>query len=155
MKRAIVAAVLMLGLTPPRTATEVNGEHVVLPNPRLLRCTSAECFQLWSEKPIQSAVFPKQLIVDMNQGCIYGMTALYDKSVSVDAIKSAIDERYAKWQNTELSSSPVKLWRVEPEQFTIQLSVASGGDEKRKVAEAGTKQTIYIAFGGKSTCNFP
>jgi hypothetical protein len=28
-----------------------------------------------------------------------------------------------------------------------------GGREKRNMADAGTKQVIYIAFGGKSACN--
>jgi len=81
------------------------------------------------------------------------MTALYDKSVSVDDLKTAIDERYEKWAHTDFANSPVKLWRVEPEKFAIQLSVAGKEDEKKNIAEAGTKRAIYIAFGGRSACN--
>jgi hypothetical protein len=155
MKRVIAAVVLMLGLAHFQTAKEENGRRFVLPNPQLLRCSSSDCFQLWSEKPEANAVFPKQVIIDMNQNCIYGLRALYDKSIPVDDIKSAIDERYAKWARADFVNSPLKLWRVEPEKFAIQLSVADKKDEKRNVAEAGTKQAIYIAFGGRSTCNIP
>ncbi len=89
----------------------------------------------------------------MNQNCLYGVTALYDKSVSVDDVKTAIDERYEKWAHADSANSPVKLWRVEPEKFAIQLSVAGKEDEKKNIGEAGTKQAIYIAFGGRSACN--
>ena len=88
----------------------------------------------------------------MNQNCLYGMTALYDKSISFDDIKAAIDERYGKWALPGFENSAMKLWRVEPEKFAIQLSIADKKDEKINIAEAGTKQAIYIATGGKSAC---
>jgi hypothetical protein len=154
MKKLIVAIVLMLGLAHSQTAKEEKTSHLVLPNPKLLRCISSDCFQLWSEKSVEAnAVFPKQLIIDMNQSCLYGMTALYDKSVSVDDVRTAIDERYEKWAHTDSANSPIELWRVEPEEFAIQLSVAGKEDEKKNIAEVGTKQALYIAFGGRSACN--
>jgi hypothetical protein len=55
----------------------------------------------------------------------------------------------------EFVSSPLKIWRVEPDKFAIQLSVADKKDEKQNIADAGTKQAISIAFGGKSACNVP
>jgi len=113
---------------------------------------------LWLEKPAEANdVFPKQLIIDMNQSCLYGMTALYDKSIPVEDVKAAIDEHYGKWALplNDDAAGPVKLWRVEPEKFAIQLSVADKKDEKRNRAEAGTKRAIYIAFGGRSACSIP
>jgi len=110
------------------------------------------------EKPAEAnAVFPKQLIIDMNQSCLYGMTALYDKSIPVEDVKAAIDERHGKWALplNDDAAGPVKLWRVEPEKFAISLSIADKKDEKRNIAESGTKQAIYIAFGGRSACNIP
>ncbi len=127
-------------------------DHIMLPNPKLLRCTSSDCYQLWSETPEPKAVFPKQVIFDMDQGCIYGMTVLYDKSVPLDQIKSAIDDRYRQWSVEEIKSPALHLWRVEGQKFSIQLSVANKADEKRDLAEAGTRQVIYIAFGAKSAC---
>ena len=155
MKRVIAAVVLTLGLIHLQSTKEENGKRFMLPNPRLLRCTSSDCFQLRSEKPEANAVFPKQVIIDMNQNCIYGVTALYDKSVPVDDVKSAINARYGKWASADFVNSPLNLWRVESEKFSIQASVADQKDEKRHVAESGTKQGIYIAFGGRSACNIP
>ena len=95
------------------------------------------------------------MIVDMDQGCIYGMTALYDKSVPLEQIVSAIDDRYKQWTVNGLSHASLRVWRVEDQKFSIQLAVASKEDEKRNAAEAGTRQAIYIAFGGKSACDTP
>jgi hypothetical protein len=153
MKTAIAAVLLILGLTHFQTVKEKNDGRLVLPNSNLLRCESSDCFQLWPQKPEAHAIFPKQLVIDMNQNCIYGLTALYDKSVPVDDIKSAIDARYARWANHDFVNSPLKLWRVESEKFAIQLSVADRKDEKRNVAEAGTKLVTYISFGEKTACN--
>ena len=157
MKSVIVALVLMVGLAHCQTAQEEKSIRLVLPNPKLLRCRSSDCFQLWSENSTEPiAVFPKQMIIDMNQSCLYGMTALYDKSVPVGDVKAAIDERYGKWAvPLEDPSGPVKLWRVQPEKFAIQLSVGDKTTEKMNIADVGTKQAIYIAFGGRSACTTP
>jgi hypothetical protein len=157
MKRLIAAAVLMLSLAHCQTAKEEKSARLALPNAKLLRCKSSDCFQLWLEKSAETnAVFPKQLVIDMNQNCLYGMTATYDKSIPVQDVRAAIDERYGRWAlPLDDPSGPVKLWRVEPEKFAIQLSVADKKDEKMNIADAGTKQAIYIAFGGRSACTIP
>lgn len=155
MKRTIAALTLILSLPHSQVAMGQNRDRLALPNPKLLRCSSSDCFQLWSEAIEQKAIFPKQMIVDMDQGCIYGMTALYDKSVPLDQIKSAIDDLYRQWSVNDLGNSNLHIWRVDPQKFVVQLGVASKQDEKRNVAEAGTRQAIYLAFGGKSACSTP
>jgi hypothetical protein len=81
MKRVIAAGVLILGLTHCQTAKEEKSSRLVLPNAKLLRCKSSDCFTLWLDRSAEAnAVFPKQVIIDMNQSCLYGMTVLYDKS---------------------------------------------------------------------------
>jgi hypothetical protein len=80
------------------------------------------------------------------------MTALYDKSVPVDQIISAIDALYKQWSVKELNNSSLHVWRVEPQGFAIQLGIADKNDQKRNIAEAGTRLLIYIAFGGRSAC---
>jgi hypothetical protein len=110
---------------------------------------------LWPEKPEANAVFAKQLIVDMNQDCLYGMTALYDKSVSAEEIRLAIDEHFARSSSSTSLGPQHYLWRVEPEKFAIQLSVASKEDERRHTADVGSKRVIYLAFGGRSACDTP
>jgi hypothetical protein len=108
------------------------------------------------EKSLETnAVFPKQVIVDMNLNCLYGVTALYDASTPVNDVSGAIDERYGKWAVPEFANSPVRIWRVQPERFAIQLSVVNKKDEKRNAVESGTTQAVYVAFGGRSACNVP
>jgi len=151
MKRLIAPLVLLLGLANSQTAQEENSKHVVLPNPKLLRCKSADCFQLWSESPSEGNVFPKQVTVDMDSGCLYALRASYDKSVSFDEVKAAINEHYGEWALNQFGDSRMKLWRIEPDKFAINLSVADKKDEKMNIAEAGTKQVYFIAFSG--SCN--
>jgi hypothetical protein len=103
-----------------------------------------------------NAVYPKQLLIDMNQDCLYCLQAIYDKSVSVQDVEVAIDGHYLASKNTDFEKSPLRLWRVESEKFAIQLSADDKKDVKRNIsAEAGTKRIIYIAFGGRSACNNP
>jgi hypothetical protein len=86
MRKVIATAALALVLAAFQTAKEQNGGRLVLPNPKLLQCRSSDCSQLWSVKSEADGVFPRQIIVDMDHNCIYGVTALNDKSVSVDAV---------------------------------------------------------------------
>jgi len=134
-------------------AAAQSARRVVLPNPGLLRCSSADCSQLWPANMDQKAIFPKQVTLDTDRGCVYGMTVLYDKSVPFDRIKAALDDRYEQWSAKDAGSSVLRVWRVEPQKFSIQLAVADKADEKKHWAEAGTKQVIFIAFKGKAACN--
>jgi hypothetical protein len=159
MKRIVVVLTLMLvPVLALNNLSKVGGENlgrVVLPNSKLLRCSSSNCFQLFSEAVERKAISPKQVVLDIDNGCIYGMTAMYEKSVPIDWIKSGIDEDYKQWFVSYPSDSNLYLWRVGPQKFAVQLSIASKEDEKRNAAEAGTRQVIYIAFGGKSACSAP
>jgi len=152
MKKVIAAAALTLTLAHFQTSEQQNGGRCVLPNPKRLQCRSSDCTQLWSDKPEAGAVFPKQIIVDMDHNCIYGVTALHDKSASVDVVETTIDERYKKWASADFANSPVRLWRVEPEKLAIQFSGANEQDEKRNVTEVGAKQVIFLPIGGRSAC---
>ncbi len=152
-----IIAVMLLALGLP-TWQSVQGSkpNIVLPNPKLLTCKFSDCSQLWLDKvAAANATFPKQLIIDSNQRCIYGMTALYEKSISLEELEAAIDQQYGKWAVPGFEKSSIRLWRVEPEKFAIQLSVADKKDEKRQFAEAGTKLAIFITFGGQAGCNAP
>jgi hypothetical protein len=152
MKKVLAAVFLVLAPTYSQTALKETRSRIILPNPDLLRCKSLACSQTWLEKSEQpNAVFPKQVIIDMNQDCLYGFTALYDSSIPLDEIRNALDDRYGKWAVS--LANPLNVWRIEPDKFAIQLSVADKNDQKRHIAEAGTKQVIYIAFGGRSACN--
>ncbi len=169
---AVVAMMAMLGLTSWGRIGHENGSRIVLPNSKLLGCRSSGCFQLWQDEPAQAdAIYPRQVIIDIfgNDRCPRGILALYEKSVSTEEIKAALDERYGKWALADFATSPVKLWRVEPEKFVIQLAITDDRTKKTKkvtrdeafafglsqaiersnVAEGGMKQVIYLAFAGE------
>jgi hypothetical protein len=110
---------------------------IVLPNPQLIHCRSAECSQLWKDDSGEGrAVYPSQVLTDVVNGEVVGLTAVYDKSVSTQEIRAAIDTLYAKWK-LDLHGGKMALWRVESDQIAIDLS-----DQ-----DDGTKQVIYLKFG--------
>jgi hypothetical protein len=110
---------------------------IVLPNPQLIHCRSAECSQLWKQDSGDGgAVYPAQVLTDFVNGEIVGLTAVYDKSISTQELRAAIDTLYAKWKFPPDSSSPF-LWRVTPEQLVAQLSDR----------DDGTKLLIYLKIG--------
>jgi len=104
---------------------------VVLPSPQLIHCRSVECSQLWNKNG-GPALYPAQVLTDVVNGEVVGLTAVYDKSVSMEELRSAIDELYPNAAIHGLTG----LWRVEAEQIAIQLS-------SRK---DGTKQLVYLKF---------
>lgn len=169
MKRVIVAVSLILGLASYGRVNQKNGKHIVLPNSRLLGCKSSSCSQLWADNSLSSeAIYPRQLMVDIfgEAPCPLGLAAIYEKSISLDDLKASIDGQYGKWALPSNADSPVKLWRVEPEKFAIQLSVTEDRtkeatteekyadaishlvDQRKRSnpAEGGMGQVIYIAF---------
>ena len=53
--------------------------RIVLPNPQLIHCHSAECSQLWKQDSGDGgAVYPAQIMTDLVNGQIVGFTAVYD-----------------------------------------------------------------------------
>jgi hypothetical protein len=102
---------------------------IVLPNPQLIHCRSAECSQLWKQDSGDGGVvYPAQVSTDFVNGEVVGLTAVYDKSVSKNELHAAINTLYEKWERLD------GLWRVEPERIVIQLAERSDG----------TKQLIYL-----------
>ena len=155
--KTLAAAIILILATPfSETAHEGNVSQLVLPNTKLLKCRSADCSRLWPDQSISgTVVFPKQVILDTDRGCPYGMTAMYDKSVALDEVAAAIDRAYGQSAIPHSTSSKARLWRFDSQRFAIQLTVADEKDEKRNFAEVGTKVAIYLAFGGKSACGSP
>jgi hypothetical protein len=149
MNRLVAAMIFTMSLTSYGQTKHETGIHVILPNPKLLKCISSDCAQLWQDKPPDTNdIRPKQVVVDLlrDDYCPTGVMAHYDKTVATDVLKTAIDERYGKWAMANFTSGPVMLWRVESEKFVISLSAADKRDEKREGLEPGTKTVIYLSF---------
>ncbi len=142
---------VMIALTCLTSSSYGQTKRVILPNSKLIRCVSLECSQLWEDKaPEANDIYPKAVTVELpdNTPCALAVTAQYDKSVSLDDLKAAIDARYGKWAGVTNAASPVKSWRVEPERFTIRLRNITEQDAKLSddTLEVGTKTVVYTSF---------
>jgi hypothetical protein len=113
--------------------------HIVLPSTELMGCQTPACSQVLPEQTGDAqAIYPWQVMVDFNQGKVIGLTAYYDKPVTFEDLRAAIDARYAKWA-ASFSNDKLRAWRVEPEHFVISLSVVS----------SGMVRVIYLIFDAK------
>jgi hypothetical protein len=100
----ILAAITLASCVSVAATTNI---HIVLPNPKLLGCESVTCSQLWlNNDAVPGAKYPKQLRIDFSDGSTtttlvgslfefpngvpYGLTAVYDKSVTIDDVEASI-----------------------------------------------------------------
>lgn len=109
---------------------------IVLPNPQLIHCRSAQCSQLWKQDSGDGGVvYPAQVFTDFVNGEVVGPTAVYDRAVSKEEIQAAINALYEKSAIHRDNGTVIEgLWRVESEKIAIQLAEFSNG----------TKQLIYL-----------
>jgi len=76
-----------------------NTRKIILPNPKLIHCHAAECSQLWKDDSVDGErVYPAQVLTDVVDGEIVGLTAVYDKSLSFPEIRAAFNALYQKSQ---------------------------------------------------------
>lgn len=115
-----------------------NARKIVLPNPQLIHCRSAQCSQLWKQDSGDGGeVYPAQVLTDFVDGEIVGLTAVYDKSVSKKELQAAINALYEKWAIRSTDGTVIDgLWRVESERIAISLFESSDG----------TKRVTYLKF---------
>jgi hypothetical protein len=116
---------------------------IVLPNPQLIHCHSAECSQLWKQDSRDGGVvYPAQVLTDFVNGEVVGLTAVYDKSVSTKELRAAINALYEKSAVHRANGMVIDgLWRVEPEQLAISIFESTDG----------AKEVIYLKFGTYSS----
>lgn len=138
--RSLVSALSCLIVALCASAQAGTGTRkIVLPNPQLIRCRSAECSHLWTQgSGDDGAVYPSQIMTDLVNGEVVGLTAVYDKSVSAGELQASIEALYGKWT---LHSVAISGWRVESKQLLVSL--ADGID--------GAKEVIYLKFGTPSS----
>ena len=135
-RRVIGAASCVLVVLCAFAQAGKSARRIVLPNPQLIHCDSAECSQLWKQDSGDGrTVYPAQILTDLVNGQVVGLTAVYDKSVSESELRATINALYGKW--TFQSDSRIAIWRVESEQFVI--SIFDGID--------GAKEVTYLKLG--------
>jgi hypothetical protein len=135
--RAMAVAGCLLASLSAGTQAGGSTRKIVLPSPRLIHCRSAECSQLWKQDSSDGGtVYPAQVLTDFVNGEVVGLTAVYDKSVSKEELRAAINALYGKAPQVATD-----IWRVEPEQLAI--SVFDGSN--------GAKEVTYLKFGTYSS----
>ena len=114
MEKVIAVAIFLIGASCFAQSKHESVRRVVLPNPALLRCTSSACSGLWQgDPPDANAVHPRQVSIDLwGNSCPLGLTALYDKSVSVDELKPQSTSNMANgpWRGTQPRPSVSGAW---------------------------------------------
>lgn len=146
INRLIVASALFSASLPASSQAGSGIHTIVLPNPQLIHCHAAACSQLWKDDPAANGgVYPAQVLTDVVNGEVVGLTAVYDKSVSTTEIRNTIDALYGRWKVVELcSTNRACVWRVGQEQFVIQLT-----DEKDRT------QLTYLKFARNASSLVP
>jgi hypothetical protein len=130
-----VIAVCFLASLCAAAQERATTRKIVLPSPSLIHCHSVPCSQLWNKDSGNGADYPAKVLTDFVNGEVVCLTAVYDKSVSTAEIQSAIDALYGNWKVVQ--SDKLWLWRIEPEQLSIQLADR----------DDGTKWLMYLKFG--------
>lgn len=113
--------------------------RVILPNPKLIGCSTTACPPVLPDGKDSRSVYPWQVSLDYNNGSVIGLTALYDDPTTLKDVKAVIDERYGKWAWAANVKMDGGSWRVEPENFVIGLSTN----------DTGMVQVIYLSFDPK------
>ena len=132
------AAMLRRALYRPPSAGGPPGK-VILPDPKLIRCSPSGCPSVLPGSKGPRLAYPWQVSLDYTDGSVIGLTALYDEPVSVDDVRTAVNERYGKFAFNSNGKTPVNLWRVEPESLAISLSKN----------DYGMVQLIYLSFDAR------
>lgn len=132
------AGLLLAAMSKPPSTGGPTG-RVILPDPKVIRCSTSSCPSVLPEGNDPRVVYPWQVSLDYNNGSVIGLTALYDDPTTVDDVRAAVDERYGKFAFDSNGKTPVNMWRVEPEKLAISLSTN----------EYGMVQLIYLTFDAK------
>jgi hypothetical protein len=135
--RVIAAMVCLLASLCASAQAGDRTRKIVLPNPELIHCRSAQCSQLWKQDSGDGGVvYPAQVLTDFVNGEVVGLTAVYDKSISEDEIRSAIDALYPK---AAMSGLP-GLWRVESRATRDSVGRSEGWNKTADLLENREKR---------------
>jgi hypothetical protein len=148
--KGLAAGFVAAALSRPQLPSGPPGK-VILPDPKLLRCSTSSCPSVLPDGKDPRVVYPWQVSLDYNHGSVIGLTALYDDPSSVDDVRTAVNQRYGKFAFDSNGKTPVNLWRVEPEKLAISLSTNKYGmvqltyltfDARHPTSEKATKRLL-------------
>jgi hypothetical protein len=137
-QKDFAAALARAAMYKPPSTGEPPGK-VILPNPKLIGCSTSGCPPVLPDGTDPRVVYPWQVSLDYTNGSVIGLVALYDEPTSINDVQAAVNERYGQWALANFRTGPARLWRVEPEHLAIQLSQP----------ESGMVRLIYLTFDAK------
>jgi len=114
-------------------------ENIMIPNPNMIGKSAYECKIIFlNRNENTSSEYPLQIIFDLKNEKISGMITYYDKTVPYVKVVQSIDCLYGKWEKKDLRIDDLRLYRVETENFVINLSRD----------EDDITQLIFLPIGG-------
>jgi hypothetical protein len=155
MRNAIGCIVVAASLACFGQAKPETGRRVILPNPKLIRCVSSDCYQPWEDKaPRAGDIYPVRVEVGLlGKHCPFGVSAVYDKSVSFEDLQAAIEVRFGKGTPEHWTEAPLTFWQVSDD-FSIVLDTADQTISKSRRVDVETKELFYSdARMPTTTCN--
>jgi hypothetical protein len=148
MKPIILTALLLTGICSSISFGQVAGrpdKRVILPSIKLVRCMTSDCFQLLQDDPPRPGdIYPEHIdVAFLDRWCPFGLTARYNKAVSFEELKAALEKRYGKGTAENWPHGPAMTWQVESDHVFIELEVADKQMAQNQHVEEGTKNIHY------------
>ncbi len=133
-------------------AKDQPSKRVILPNIKLVRCMTSDCFQLLQDDPPRPGdIYPEHIdVAFLDRWCPFGLTARYSKAVSFEDLKAALEKRYGKGTVKNWGDAPLVIWDIESAHLFIQLQVADKRmAHDQHLIEEGTKIIHYDDMSDK------
>jgi hypothetical protein len=131
---------------------------VVLPNLKLIRCVKPDCLQLLehNELPRAGDSYPENInVAYLDHWCPVGVTARYNKAITFEDLKEALEKRYGSGTREDWTGAPLLTWELKSEEIYIQLDVADERMAQGRHVEEGTKTVLYHDASRRLYCPMP
>src|SRR5216683_6758539 len=143
MKSIFLTALVVTGMCSMSSgqAADRSTKRVILPNIGLVRCMTSDCFQLLQDWPPRPGdIYPEHVdVAFLDRWCPFGLDAKYNKAVSFEDLKDAIEKRFGKGTAKNWTDAPLVIWQIEPAHLFIQLDIADKRIAQNQHVEEGTR----------------
>lgn len=132
-------------------AKDQPSKRVILPNIKLIRCMTSDCFQLLQEEPPRPGdIYPEHIdVAFLDRWCPFGLTARYNKAVPFDNLKAALEKQYGDGSVKNWAGTPSVVWEVKSVHVIIELKVVNKRMSQTEPLEEGTKLVHYDDMSDK------
>jgi len=139
-----VVAIFMCNISLGQAKDQLS-KRVILPNIKLVRCMTSDCFQLLQDDPPRPGdIYPEHIdVAFIGRWCPFGLTARYNKAVSFEELKAALEKQYGKGTAENWPHGPAMTWQVESAHIFIELEIADKQMAQNQHVEEGTKNIHY------------